>query len=128
MALINAKELEGWTSWFLWTTVLTSVTGFMFPFHGFQPSYVVGAISMVVLAAGIVARRHLATGWKKTYAISVVPEFVRPGSAAFPPRAGAPLGVGAAIDGQATGHSSGPAPNASPDDRWEIRSETIPLF
>jgi hypothetical protein len=70
--LINARELEGWTSWFLWTTVLTSVTGFMFPFHGFQPSYVVGAVSLVILAAAILARRHLATGWKKTYAISSV--------------------------------------------------------
>jgi hypothetical protein len=70
--LINARELEGWTSWFLWTTVLTSVTGFMFPFHGFQPSYVVGAISLVILGAAILARRHLATGWKKTYAISSV--------------------------------------------------------
>jgi hypothetical protein len=70
--LINAKEMEGWTSWFLWTTVLTSVTGFMFPYHGFKPSYVVGAISLVFLAAAILARRHLATGWKKTYAISSV--------------------------------------------------------
>jgi hypothetical protein len=70
--LINARELEGWTSWFLWTTVLTSVTGFMFPFHGFQPSYVVGAVSLVILAAAILARRHLATGWKKTYAITSV--------------------------------------------------------
>jgi hypothetical protein len=63
--LINARELEGWTSWFLWTIVLTSVTGFMFPFHGFQPSYVVGAVSLGILAAAILARRHLATGWKK---------------------------------------------------------------
>jgi hypothetical protein len=70
--LINARELEGWTSWFLWTTVLTSVTGFMFPFHGFQPSYVVGAVSLVILAAAILARRHLATGWRKTYAITSV--------------------------------------------------------
>jgi hypothetical protein len=70
--LINARELEGWTSWFLWTTVLTSVTGFMFPFHGFQPSYVVGAVSLGILAAAILARRHLATGWKKTYAITSV--------------------------------------------------------
>jgi len=70
--LINARELEGWTSWFLWTTVLTSVTGFMFPFHGFQPSYVVGAVSLVILAVAILARRHLATGWKKTYAVSSV--------------------------------------------------------
>jgi hypothetical protein len=70
--LINAKEMEGWTSWFLWMTVLTSVTGFLFPYHGFKPSYVVGAISLVFLAAAILARRHLAIGWKKTYAISSV--------------------------------------------------------
>jgi hypothetical protein len=70
--LINARELGGWTSWFLWTTALTSVTGFMFPFHGFQPSYVVGAASLVILTVAILARRHLATGWKKTYAISSV--------------------------------------------------------
>src|SRR6202049_5350963 len=61
-ALINAKQLDRWTSAFLWTTVLTSVTGFMFPYHGFQPSYVVGAISLVVLALAIFAlyRRPLA--------------------------------------------------------------------
>jgi hypothetical protein len=46
-ALINARQLDRWSSVFLWTTVLTSVTGFMFPFHGFKPSYVVGAISLV---------------------------------------------------------------------------------
>jgi hypothetical protein len=71
-ALINAKQLDRWTSVFFWTTVLTSVTGFMFPFHGFQPSYVVGAISLVVLALAIFAlyRRHLAGGWRTTYVIS----------------------------------------------------------
>jgi hypothetical protein len=70
--LINGKQFAGWTSLFLWTTVLTSVTGFMFPFHGFQPSYVVGAISLLILAAAIFARRHLATGWRKTFAIASV--------------------------------------------------------
>jgi len=71
-ALINAKQLDRWTSVFLWTTVLTSVTGFMFPFHGFQPSYVVGVISLVVLALAIFAlyRRHLAGGWRTTYVVS----------------------------------------------------------
>jgi len=71
-ALINARQLDRWTSVFLWTTVLTSVTGFMFPFHGFKPSYVVGAISLVVLALAIFAlyRQHLAGGWRTTYVIS----------------------------------------------------------
>ena len=30
-ALINARQLDCWTSVFLWTTVLTSVTGFYVP-------------------------------------------------------------------------------------------------
>jgi len=43
----------------------------MFPFHGFKPSYVVGAISLVVLALAIFAiyRQHLAGGWRTTYVI-----------------------------------------------------------
>jgi len=33
--LLVAKRLDGWTTLFLASTVLTSVTGFLFPFHGF---------------------------------------------------------------------------------------------
>lgn len=73
-ALINAKQLDRWTSVFLWTTVLTSVTGFMFPFHGFKPSYVVGVISLIVLALALFAlyRRHLEGGWRPTYVITAM--------------------------------------------------------
>src|SRR5260370_8875735 len=72
--LLAAKRLDGWTALFLVTTVLTSVTGFFFPFEGFKPSYVVGAISLVVLAIAILARyrRQLAGGWRRTYVISAV--------------------------------------------------------
>ena len=41
--LIAGKRLDGWTALFLITTVATSVTGFMFPFHKLLPSHVVGA-------------------------------------------------------------------------------------
>jgi hypothetical protein len=70
--LLTANPLDGWTSAFLWTTVLTSVTGFMFPFHGFLPSYGVGLVSLIVLAVAIFARyrRHLDGGWRRTYVIS----------------------------------------------------------
>jgi hypothetical protein len=70
--LLSARQFDGWTSWFLWTTVLTSVTGYFFPYHGFKPSYVVGAISLVVLAIALVAlyRKHLAGGWRTTFVIS----------------------------------------------------------
>jgi hypothetical protein len=72
--LIAGKRLDGWTAIFLTTTVLTSVTGFFFPFEGFKPSYVVGAISLVVLTVAIFARygRHLAGGWRRTYVISAM--------------------------------------------------------
>jgi hypothetical protein len=66
------KRLDGWTAIFLTTTVLTSVTGFMFPFEGFKPSYVVAALSLIVLAIAIFARysRRMAGSWRGTYVIT----------------------------------------------------------
>ena len=68
----NDKRLDGWTAIFLTTTVLTSVTGFMFPFEGFKPSYVVAALSLIVLAIAIFARysRRMAGSWRGTYVIT----------------------------------------------------------
>ena len=40
---------------FLLMTILTSVTGFFFPFHGITPGIVVGVISLVVLAVAVAA-------------------------------------------------------------------------
>src|SRR5215831_14903855 len=72
--LLTAKRLDGWTALFLATTVLTSVTGFMFPFHKFLPSHGVGIISLIVLALAIFSRyvRHLAGAWRRTYAITAM--------------------------------------------------------
>src|SRR2546423_2332536 len=58
-------RLEGWTKLFLITTILTSVTGFGFPFHGFTPAIGVGIISLVVLAIAVYARssRQLLGAW-----------------------------------------------------------------
>src|SRR6266852_1135391 len=72
--LLAGKRLDGWTQWFLITTVLTSVTGFFFPFHGITPAIVVGIISLVVLAVAIFARyaRSLAGAWRKTYVVTAV--------------------------------------------------------
>ena len=70
--MIGGKRLDGWTSLFLVTTALTSITGFFFPFHGLTPGYYVGAISLVVLAVAIPARyvKHLAGAWRKIYAVT----------------------------------------------------------
>ena len=72
--LLSAKRLDGMTAVFLITTVLTSVPGYFFPYHGFKPSYVVGAISLVVLAIAIYARysRHMAGGWRRGYVITAM--------------------------------------------------------
>jgi uncharacterized membrane protein HdeD (DUF308 family) len=40
---------------FLITTILTSVTGFLFPFTAFGPPHIVGVISLVVLAIALFA-------------------------------------------------------------------------
>ncbi len=72
--LLVAKRLDGWTALFLASTVLTSVTGFLFPFHGFLPSHGVGILSLLVLAIASFARygRHLAGSWRRTYVITAV--------------------------------------------------------
>jgi hypothetical protein len=72
--MLAAKRLNRMTAIFLLFTVLTSVTGFFFPFHGFTPAIILGIISLVVLAIAILARyaRHLEGGWRRTYAITAV--------------------------------------------------------
>lgn len=72
--MLSAKRLDGWTTIFLTTTVATSVTGFLFPFHGFKPSYIVGILSLLALAPCIFARyqRHLAGHWRLIYVITAM--------------------------------------------------------
>jgi hypothetical protein len=72
--LITAKRLDGWTATFLWTTILTSVTGFLFPFHKLLASHILGILSLIALAIAVFARYRgrLAGGWNRAYAISAV--------------------------------------------------------
>jgi hypothetical protein len=57
--LIARRRLAGWTALFLVTTILTSVTGFGFPFDHLLPSHKIGIVSLVVLAITVVARYAL---------------------------------------------------------------------
>src|SRR5512140_3108559 len=72
--MLGAHRLPGWTVLFLVTTILTSVTGFMFPIHGFTPALGVGIISMVILAVALLAlySKHLAGPWRWIYVAATV--------------------------------------------------------
>ena len=72
--LFSAKRLNGWTALFLLTTVLTSVTGFGFPFTHITPGHKVGVISLVVLAITLLARYsfHMLGKWRWIYVVTAV--------------------------------------------------------
>ena len=72
--LMAGARLDGWTALFLVTTTLTSITGFGFPAAAVSPAHVVGGLSLVVLAACLVARywMRLARGWRTAYIVTAV--------------------------------------------------------
>ena len=72
--MLSSRRMDGWTGLFLWTTVATSVTGFLFPVHKFMPSHGVGILSLILLTIAIVARNrfHLEGGWRRTYVITAL--------------------------------------------------------
>src|SRR5881394_4049471 len=72
--MMGGKPLDGWTKWFLITAVLTTVTGFFFPFHGFTPAIGLGIISLPFLALTIFARygKNLTGAWRWIYVVGAV--------------------------------------------------------
>jgi hypothetical protein len=60
----QSSRMTGWTALFLSTTVLTTVTGFLFPISSFTPALGVGIISIIILAVALVAIYVFRlTGW-----------------------------------------------------------------
>jgi len=74
LGMFAVKRLDFFTAVFLVSTVLTSVTGFLFPFHEFLPSHGVGIVSLIVLTIAIYARYagHLIHAWRATYVITAM--------------------------------------------------------
>lgn len=72
--MLAGRRLERWTTWFLASTVLTSVTGFAFPVDHFMPSLAIGILSLAVLAAAIYALyvRRLAGAWRRIYVVAAI--------------------------------------------------------
>ena len=67
--LLTGAPLNGWTAFFLATTILTSVTGFGFPFTKVGPPHIVGALSLAVLAVCLAARywKRMEGAWRSIY-------------------------------------------------------------
>jgi hypothetical protein len=74
VAMLRGQNFDAWTGLFLITTVLTSVTGFLFPSTGFTPAQGVGIISLIVLAVAIAALHvgHLAGAWRPIYVVAAL--------------------------------------------------------
>src|SRR5256885_750049 len=72
--MLTGDRMARWTAIFLIMTILTSVTGFGFPFDHFLPSHAVGAISLVFLAVALFAVyvKHLAGAWRWIYVVSAI--------------------------------------------------------
>jgi hypothetical protein len=74
LGMLAGHRLDGWTKWFLITAVATTVTGFFFPFHGLTPAFMLGTITVPILAITIYARypKQLAGAWRWVYVIGAV--------------------------------------------------------
>lgn len=53
IGMLGSHRMQGLTALFLITTILTSVTGFLFPIHGFTPGLGTGIVSVVLLAGAL---------------------------------------------------------------------------
>jgi len=72
--LLASNRLHKLTAAFLISTILTSVTGFFFPFTGFGPPYAVGVISLIALSLAVLGRYlfHLTGSWRWIYVVNAV--------------------------------------------------------
>jgi hypothetical protein len=72
--LLGSRTMPGMTALFLLTTILTSATGFLFPFEKLLPSHMVGILSLVLLAIACIALyvMNLAGAWRWIYALTAM--------------------------------------------------------
>lgn len=72
--LLTGGHSGAWTSAFLVTAILTSVTGFLIPSAAILPSHITGVIALVILAAALYGRyaRRLSGAWGSIYAGGMV--------------------------------------------------------
>ena len=72
--LLGSNPLPGLTGIFLLFTILTSATGFLFPFEKLLPSHMIGILSLVLLAIACIALygMKLSGPWRWIYVLTAL--------------------------------------------------------
>jgi hypothetical protein len=72
--LFKSQSMPGMTGIFLFTTILTNATGFMFPFDKLLPSHIIAILSLVLLAIACIALygMKLSGAWRAIYLITAI--------------------------------------------------------
>lgn len=72
--MLEGRRLDGWNAVFLLGTILTTLTGFLFPITVFTPALGVGIVSSVALAIALLALYvgRLAGVWRWIYVASAL--------------------------------------------------------
>jgi len=72
--MLGSNKLPGLTAIFLLFTILTSATGFLFPFDQLLPSHMIGILSLVLLAVACIAlyAMKLSGVWRPIYVVTAL--------------------------------------------------------
>jgi hypothetical protein len=72
--LLGSNRMPGLTAIFLLFTILTSATGFLFPFEKLLPSHIISILSLVLLAIACIALygMNLSGAWRWIYAVTAL--------------------------------------------------------
>jgi hypothetical protein len=72
--LLGSSRMPGLTAIFLLFTILTSATGFLFPFEKLLPSHMIGIVSLVLLAIACIALygMKLSGAWRGVYVVTAM--------------------------------------------------------
>jgi hypothetical protein len=72
--LLGSNRMPGLTAIFLLFTILTSATGFLFPFEKLLPSHMIGILSLVLLAIACLALygMKLSGAWRWIYVVTAL--------------------------------------------------------
>jgi len=72
--LLGCRRMPGLTAIFLLFTILTSATGFLFPFEKLLPSHMIGILSLVLLAIACFALygTKLSGAWRWVYVVTAM--------------------------------------------------------